>query len=223
MRDSDHERPHDPPVRARPSYHGGSGARSAMTSTTRRRPCTVADRGRRRERRDLPPVDVRRRLRQGPRRRPGRQGPAAGERRRAAAVGADDEGPLPARRRSGHGAPSPRSACRRRRPGGPSSAWSSCWRTWSLRATTCAPWRSASAVAGRVLDDCMVELTEVSAEGRTTRTVAVESPDPDLVSPDGRPAGAGRSAQRLRRPGAQVAARLGTEAGSPSSTSAPTR
>ena len=32
-----------------------------------------------------------------------------------------------------------------------------------------------------VLDDCMVELTEVSAEGRTIRTVAVESPDPDLV------------------------------------------
>ena len=33
-----------------------------------------------------------------------------------------------------------------------------------------------------VLDDCMVELTEVIAEGRTVRTVAVESPDPDLVS-----------------------------------------
>lgn len=33
-----------------------------------------------------------------------------------------------------------------------------------------------------VLDDCMVELTEVIAEGRTIRTVAVESPDPDLVS-----------------------------------------
>jgi exopolyphosphatase/guanosine-5'-triphosphate,3'-diphosphate pyrophosphatase len=33
-----------------------------------------------------------------------------------------------------------------------------------------------------VVDDCMVELTEVSAEGRTIRTVAVESPDPDLVS-----------------------------------------
>ena len=33
-----------------------------------------------------------------------------------------------------------------------------------------------------VLDDCMVELTEVSAEGRTIRTVAVESPDPGLVS-----------------------------------------
>ena len=33
-----------------------------------------------------------------------------------------------------------------------------------------------------VVDDCMVELTEMSAEGRTTRTVAVESPDPDLVS-----------------------------------------
>ena len=33
-----------------------------------------------------------------------------------------------------------------------------------------------------VVDDCMIELTEVSAEGRTTRTVAVESPDPGLVS-----------------------------------------
>ena len=33
-----------------------------------------------------------------------------------------------------------------------------------------------------VVDDCMVELTEVSAEGRTVRTVAVESPDPDLVT-----------------------------------------
>ena len=32
-----------------------------------------------------------------------------------------------------------------------------------------------------VMDDCMIELTEVSAEGRTTRTVAVESPDPGLV------------------------------------------
>ncbi len=45
-----------------------------------------------------------------------------------------------------------------------------------------------------VLDDCMVELTEVIAGGRTVRTVAVESPDPDLVSStvrrlglDGRP------------------------------------
>lgn len=33
-----------------------------------------------------------------------------------------------------------------------------------------------------VVDDCMVELTEISAEGRTIRTVAVESPDPLLVS-----------------------------------------
>jgi exopolyphosphatase/guanosine-5'-triphosphate,3'-diphosphate pyrophosphatase len=33
-----------------------------------------------------------------------------------------------------------------------------------------------------LVDDCMVELTEVSAEGRTVRTVAVESPDPELVS-----------------------------------------
>ncbi len=33
-----------------------------------------------------------------------------------------------------------------------------------------------------LVDDCMVELTEVSAEGRTVLTVAVESPDPDLVS-----------------------------------------
>ncbi|WP_107765656.1 Ppx/GppA phosphatase family protein [Nocardioides terrigena] len=33
-----------------------------------------------------------------------------------------------------------------------------------------------------VLDDCMVELTEVIAEGRAIRTVAVESPDPGLVS-----------------------------------------
>ena len=32
-----------------------------------------------------------------------------------------------------------------------------------------------------LVDDCMVELTEVSAEGRTIRTVAVESPDADLV------------------------------------------
>ena len=33
-----------------------------------------------------------------------------------------------------------------------------------------------------VLDDCMVELTEMSVEGRSIRTVAVESPDPDLVT-----------------------------------------
>jgi len=33
-----------------------------------------------------------------------------------------------------------------------------------------------------LVDDCMVELTEVSAEGVTSRTVAVESPDPGLVS-----------------------------------------
>jgi exopolyphosphatase / guanosine-5'-triphosphate,3'-diphosphate pyrophosphatase len=33
-----------------------------------------------------------------------------------------------------------------------------------------------------VVDDCMVEVTEVSAEGSTARTVAVESPDPQLVS-----------------------------------------
>lgn len=33
-----------------------------------------------------------------------------------------------------------------------------------------------------VVDDCMVELTEVVAEGRTASTVAVESPDPGLVS-----------------------------------------
>ncbi|MBD3927213.1 Ppx/GppA family phosphatase [Nocardioides cavernae] len=33
-----------------------------------------------------------------------------------------------------------------------------------------------------IVDDCMVELTAVSAEGRTVTTVAVESPDPDLVS-----------------------------------------
>ncbi|HYJ27223.1 MAG TPA: Ppx/GppA family phosphatase [Nocardioides sp.] len=32
-----------------------------------------------------------------------------------------------------------------------------------------------------LVDDCMVELTEVTVEGRTIRTVAVESPDPDLV------------------------------------------
>ena len=32
-----------------------------------------------------------------------------------------------------------------------------------------------------VVDGCMVELTEMSVEGRTIRTVAVESPDPDLV------------------------------------------
>ena len=45
-----------------------------------------------------------------------------------------------------------------------------------------------------VLDDCMVELTDVSVEGRTMRTVAVESPDPALVTDtvrrlglDGRP------------------------------------
>jgi len=33
-----------------------------------------------------------------------------------------------------------------------------------------------------VIDDCMVELTEISAEGRTTQSLAVESTDPDLVS-----------------------------------------
>lgn len=33
-----------------------------------------------------------------------------------------------------------------------------------------------------VVDDCMVELTEMVAEGRTASTVAVESPDPRLVS-----------------------------------------
>src|SRR6478609_1558714 len=33
-----------------------------------------------------------------------------------------------------------------------------------------------------LVDDCMVELTEGSAEGVTSRTVAVESPDPGLVS-----------------------------------------
>jgi exopolyphosphatase/guanosine-5'-triphosphate,3'-diphosphate pyrophosphatase len=33
-----------------------------------------------------------------------------------------------------------------------------------------------------LVDDCMVELTEVGAEGVTSRTVAVESPDPGLVS-----------------------------------------
>ena len=63
-----------------------------------------------------------------------------------------------------------------------------------------------------VLDDCMVELTDVSVEGRSIRTVAVESPDPDLRDGDGPPAGAGRSAQHLRRPGSQDVARLGTDA-----------
>ncbi|HEY3485707.1 MAG TPA: hypothetical protein VGK49_09995, partial [Ilumatobacteraceae bacterium] len=33
-----------------------------------------------------------------------------------------------------------------------------------------------------VVDDCMVELTEIRAEGRTTKTLAIESPDPDLVT-----------------------------------------
>ncbi|MFL6134638.1 MAG: Ppx/GppA family phosphatase, partial [Nocardioidaceae bacterium] len=33
-----------------------------------------------------------------------------------------------------------------------------------------------------VLDGCMVELTDVSVEGRSIQTVAVESPDPDLVT-----------------------------------------
>ena len=45
-----------------------------------------------------------------------------------------------------------------------------------------------------VLDDCMVELTDVSVDGRSIRTVAIESPDPVLVTEtirrlglDGRP------------------------------------
>jgi exopolyphosphatase/guanosine-5'-triphosphate,3'-diphosphate pyrophosphatase len=33
-----------------------------------------------------------------------------------------------------------------------------------------------------VVDDCMVELTELSADDSTTRTLALESPDPDRVS-----------------------------------------
>jgi exopolyphosphatase / guanosine-5'-triphosphate,3'-diphosphate pyrophosphatase len=33
-----------------------------------------------------------------------------------------------------------------------------------------------------LIDQCMVELTELSADGSTTRTIAVESPDPALVS-----------------------------------------
>ena len=32
-----------------------------------------------------------------------------------------------------------------------------------------------------VVDDCMVELTDMTAEGHTTRTVVVESPDPALI------------------------------------------
>jgi exopolyphosphatase/guanosine-5'-triphosphate,3'-diphosphate pyrophosphatase len=32
-----------------------------------------------------------------------------------------------------------------------------------------------------VVDDCMVEMTEITADGRDIRTVAVESPDPSLV------------------------------------------
>jgi exopolyphosphatase/guanosine-5'-triphosphate,3'-diphosphate pyrophosphatase len=32
-----------------------------------------------------------------------------------------------------------------------------------------------------VVDDCMVEMTEMTAEGRTTRTLVVESPDPALI------------------------------------------
>ena len=87
--------------------------------------------------------------------------------------------PMPKRSR----APSPRSACRRRRPGGPSLSLEQLLEDLvaprdDLRAVEIHKRRRRSLV-----DDCMlVEPPRSSAEGITTRTVAVESPDPDLVS-----------------------------------------
>ena len=73
-----------------------------------------------------------------------------------------------------------------------------------------------------VVDDCMVELTEMSAEGTTVRTVAVESPDPDLVSRTiGRLGLDGRTNTCVPRGSSRCSA--GDRGGSPSSTSAPTR
>lgn len=63
-----------------------------------------------------------------------------------------------------------------------------------------------------VLNDCMVELTDVTVGGRSIQTVAVESPDPELVTERVLRLGPGRSPQHLSRPGSQDVARLGTEA-----------
>ena len=58
----------------------------------------------------------------------------------------------------------------------------------SSTASWCEPIRTSETAlvhkrrAHYLLDDCMVELTELSADGSTTRTIAVESPDPALVS-----------------------------------------
>ena len=188
----------------------------------RPRPRIVADRGSRRERRDVPPVDARRRLGQGARRRPGRQGPAAGGRRRAAAVGADDEGPLPARRRSGGGR---LRGSRRAAAGDPATRA-------QHGAAGGRAGRSARRPARRGDPQAPSPVGPGRLHGRAHRAERRRKDHPDgrrgVPGPgprvqDGPPAGAGRSAQRLRRQGTQVAARLGTERGSPSSTSAPTR
>lgn len=42
--------------------------------------------------------------------------------------------------------------------------------------------RLAPHEAAAHLDGCMIEMTDVSVEGRSIRTVAVESPDPELVT-----------------------------------------
>ena len=176
-----------------------------------RRPRTVADRGVRRERRDLPPVDARRRLRQGPRRRPGRQGPAAGERRRAAAVGADDEGPLPARCRSGRG----RLRRARRATAGdpadraqPGAAAGGPGRSARRPARRGDPQEPSPVARGRLHG--RAHRGERRGKHHPNRRRGVPGPGPRVA--DDRPAGARRSAQRLRGQGAQVDARVGTEA-----------
>ena len=146
----------------RRSSRAGSGAPSATLRRRRRRFAALAPE-RVQESDELYLLSrAERRLGQGPRRADGRQAARAGERRRARAVAAGDEGRVPARRRRRRRRARRRSACRsaaraQRRTRSTSSSTRS-----SSRAPTC--WRSAVHKRREhyTLGGCMAELTELS-------------------------------------------------------------
>ncbi len=79
-------------------------------------------------------------------------------------------------------APSRRSACRcRRRRRARAQPRGVRGRAGGTARPTCASVETRKRRRRSVLDGCMVELTDIIAGGRTTWSVAVESPDPDLV------------------------------------------
>ena len=130
----------------RRSFHDGNGGRSGTTSARLRRRSAPSRSSASRRATTVPALPGRRRDGEGPPRAPRRQGPAGRRRRRARAVGAGRQAPLPgvARRcrRRARQAAGGRAAARPRRPtrrGARSTR--SC-----RRSTSCAPsWRTSGA------------------------------------------------------------------------------